>query len=737
MSLAVKSGRPVSRDGLVRRPRLIARLREGRDAPLVVIAAPAGYGKTSLLAEWAEGERRPSAWLALEPWHRDPVRLVGELAQALQEIEPLDVELDGALECSEEELSSCVLPALAAALERGRRELTIVLDDVHAIGEDAIGSLRVLATVSEHLPRGSQLVLASRAAPALPLGRLRGRGALLELSSRDLAMTREEARELLRGAKLDLDAAGVDMLMERTEGWPVMLYLASLSARDEPDARAALQSFAGDDGVVADYLAEEVLSGLHAEDLEFLVRASVIERLSGPLCDAALQRSDSARVLVRIARSGAPLSVAGRGREHYRAHRLLREMLLAELHREDPLAERALRGRASVWHAAQGNLDDALAQAVAAADAGRAGELLWASLPGHVANGRNGAVQGWLKSFSEEDISAHAPLALTAAHSALALGDLRRAEHWGRAAAAALERAGEPPAVDSLRAGLQLVDAFAASDGVMAMGERAANAHALESQDSPWRSVCRLLQGVAAHLAGDREQAREWLQEGARLAALHAPSVETLCLAQLAMLLGEEGEEERAIELIDSAMAQIERCGLGGNATCALAFAVSAHTRARAGRVDEGKRDARRAAHLLEVLGDFVPWYGAQARIALARAALRLADVAAARALLAEASQLARRTPGASVFQAWLDETWALADSVASSALAGPATLTLAELRILRFLPTHLTLREIACRLHVSTNTVKTQAHAVYRKLDVRSRSEAVTKASRIGLIDG
>ena len=269
------------------------------------------------------------------------------------------------------------------------------------------------------------------------------------------------------------------------------------------------------------------------------------------------------------------------------------------------------------------------------------------------------------------------------------------------------------------------------------MRREAARASALEEEDSPWRAVFSLLQGVAEHLTGDPGQAREHLQDGVLRSSLAAPPVETLCLSQLAMIAVEEGDWDQGADLIARAVGLLERLELDSYPTSALTFAISADVRAQVGHVDEGKRHARRAAYLLAQLGDFIPWYEAETRIALARAALRLADIRAARALLAEASQLARRVPDAVVFGGWLDDTWGLLDSAATSALAGPATLTIAELRILRFLPTHLSFREIGGRLHVSTNTVKTQAHAVYRKLEVSSRSGAVARATEIGLLDG
>jgi LuxR family maltose regulon positive regulatory protein len=303
--------------------------------------------------------------------------------------------------------------------------------------------------------------------------------------------------------------------------------------------------------------------------------------------------------------------------------------------------------------------------------------------------------------------------------------------------AGALARSTNIPMLASLPAGVAVIEAVASRQGLVPMANHAAQAYDREDQDSPWRSIFCLLRGVADHLTGDRTHAREHLEDGIHRSAVAAPNVETLCLSQLAMIAVEEGDWDQGVDLIARAVHQVERHSLASYPASALTFAVSADVRSHVGHVDEGKRDARRAAHLLAGLSNFIPWYEAETRIVLARAALRLADIGEARALLAEASQLARRVPDAIVFEGWLDDTWGLIDSASTSALAGPAALTMAELRILRFLPTHLSFREIGARLHVSTNTVKTQAHAVYRKLDARSRSEAVSRAAEIGLLEG
>ncbi len=702
----------------------------------MTIVAPAGYGKTSLLAEWTEQDSRPSVFFPLESWHEDPLLLARDLLCVLEEVEPLDARVcEAPAELDSDAASSVVLPRLVAVLEACSHPLVLVLDDVDL--SSSPGALRVLSAVAEHLAPGSQLVLAARASPALPLGRLRAHGALLELGADELAMTRAEAASLFRVAGVKVNSSALDLILHRTEGWPAALYLAALCAREAPDTGAALASFAGDDRVVADYLRDELLAGLAAEELEFLVSTSILDRLSGPLCDAVLQTSGSVRLLDRLAKRGLPLWPIDRSHERYRSHRLLRDMLLGELRHTHPEREVQLHLRACAWYVEHGELDSALAHAVGAGDPRLAGDLLWEQLPRCLAAGGSQLVKDSLQRFSREELSAYPTLALSAAHSALARGDLREAEHWGLVGAAALARSSDSTMAASLPAGVAVIEAASGRGGMAPMGREAARASALEAQDSPWRAVFSLLQGVAEHLTGDPGQAREHLQDGVHRGSLAAPPVETLCLSQLAMIAVEEGDWDQGADLIARAVGLLERLELDSYPTSALTFAISADVRSRVGHVDEGKRHARRAAHLLAQLGDFIPWYEAETRIALARAALRLADIRAARALLAEASQLARRVPDAVVFGWWLDDTWGLLDSAAASALAGPATLTIAELRILRFLPTHLSFREIGARLHVSTNTVKTQAHAVYRKLGVSSRSGAVARAAEIGLLDG
>ena len=287
------------------------------------------------------------------------------------------------------------------------------------------------------------------------------------------------------------------------------------------------------------------------------------------------------------------------------------------------------------------------------------------------------------------------------------------------------------------RACALIIEAWTARSGASMMDREAGRAYDLLPNDSPWRASCCFLLGTAALLMGDQAGAERVLEEGAARGAVVAPDAAALCLAQLAVLAGQRDEDERASDFARRAGSIVSEHGLSRYPLSALVFGVCANADMRAGRVDEANAAVAHCLGLLDRLDDSLSWYGAEARILLARVSLALGDVAGARELLADASRQGRRMADVVVFQRWFDDAWDQFDARAENALAGVATLTTAELRVLRFLPTHYSFHEIAERLHVSSNTVKTHVHAVYRKLDASSRSQAVAQATQAGLLGG
>jgi LuxR family maltose regulon positive regulatory protein len=691
--------RPPTRPrGLVARPRLVGRLSEARDAPFVLLVAPAGYGKTTLLTEWAARDGRRFVWFAVGAGDNDADRL---------------------------------LAAVKRTVHDGEAPTVLVVDNAHLVSMP--GAFEALDELARSMPSGSQLALASRSEPELPVGSLRADRRIFELRAADMAMTRSEAGALLAAAGIRVAGDGLDTLMCRTEGWPAGLYLAALSLRAQRNVDGALSRFAGDDQLVADYLRDELLAQLEPDQVTFLLRTSVLGTLSGSLCDAVLDEGGSARTLGGLARSNVLLVSLDRGGTAYRHHALFGEMLRAELRRLDPRREPQLHARASAWYAAHGDIDSAVRHAVAAGDAKQSGELLWRHASSYIGQAGNDTLQGWLDHFNENQLAEIPALAVASATSRLAAGDGDQARHWVSAATRSIAR--HPSTGRHTLDGAVLLQAAFAEHGLAQMGRDAARACGASQENGHTRSFAQLLAGVAHHLTGERPRARAALEEGARSSAVTAPHVQALCLAQLALLETDEDDWEAAATLSERARSRVEGCGLADYPIVALVYAVSALARSHGGRVEEAHRDLRIASRLAARLVDFLPWYEAETRVAIARASLGLSDMAGARGRLTGAARLVRRMPDATGLRAWLTDTCSQLEAATGSAGDG-LTLTAAELRVLRMLPTHLSFPAIAKQLFVSTNTVKTHVRALYRKLDATSRSEAVAHAAAAGLLD-
>ncbi len=715
---------------LVERPRLLSRLAD-TSVPVVVLNAPSGYGKSVLVGQWAEQDARPYPTLILGEEHNDPAMLIGSIVALLDPIEAVPAEVDDALANLEPNIEKVVLPRLGAALKARQLPFVLVLDDFERLGNQQ--ALAAVAAIMASLPPGSQLVLATRTEPALPIGRLRAHRGVTELGAEDLLMTTAECRTLLSGLELELSAAQLDVLVQRTEGWPAALYLAGLALNKATDVDDAISRFAGDDRFVVDYIREEFLEPVSAHQLDFLRRASVLDRLSGDLCDVVLERDGSATQIFDLSRSNVLLTPLDRRDEWFRFHPLFREMLRAELRRTEPGVEAGLHRRASDWWLDHGDWDRAIRHAVDADDLGRAGELLWMGIPEFTTRGRNATVIGWLEQLGEQTVATDAALSLTASYTHITQGAGGRTEYWAAVAAGLIDREEPSEKKTVLSAGLALIEGALARGGVGGIADHCAVAAEMLPADSPWMSMCRLIEGVGLHLRGSRPEAHEKLIDGARRGAISAPNVQVLCLSQLALLAIEEEDWTLAQMLASQARAQVDRSGIGDYPMMALSLAVSAVVRSRTGRLEEAAADLRHGTALLEQLEDFAPWYEAETWVTLARAAARLDDAPAATRMLGEGSRVLKLTPDAFVLGEWIAATAASIEAVSASAIRD---LTPAELRILQYLPTHLSFPQIAGQVFVSPNTVKTQVQGVYRKLGVSSRRDAVESARAAGLLD-
>jgi LuxR family maltose regulon positive regulatory protein len=728
MHAFAEGSRPAS--VLVSRPRLVVQL-ERSSASVVVVCAPSGYGKSVLIGQWADRDPRPFPTVILGGEHNDAALLVASIIAALDPVEPVPTAVEAALANPQPSMERVVLPRLRGVLEQRTLPFVLVLDDFERI--ESPRALGVISAIMGAFPRGSKLVLLTRTEPALPIGRLRAHRELTELGPQDLKMGRRECQELLLAIGLELSSQQLETVVARTEGWPAALYLAGIALIDAPDPATAIARFAGDDRFVVDYIRDEFLDAISRQRLEFLRRASVLDRLSGDLCDVVLEQRGSATELRDLSHSNVLLTPLDRRDEWFRFHPLFREMLRAELRRVAPEEEAELNRRASDWWAAAGDWDRAITHAVDAGALARAGELLYMGIPEFTARGRNATVMGWLDRLGEQTVSTDAALSLTAAYAHVTQGAGAKTEHWAAVAAGLLEREEPSPRKAVLDAGLAMIEATLARGGVSAIADRTALAAELLPDDSPWMSLCRLIEGVGLHLRGLREDAHEKLIDGARRGAVGAPNVQVLCLSQLALLAVEKNDWTLGDMLASQARAQIDRSGLIDYPMMALALAVSALVRSRTGRLAQAAADLHQGTILLEQLEEFPPWYEAETWVVLSRTAARLNDPPTANRMLGEALRALSLTPDAVVLEEWIAET---ALSIATVSASPAHGLTPAELRVLQFLPTHLSFPQIAGEVVLSTNTVKSQARNVYRKLGVTSRRAAVAQAQAAGLLD-
>ncbi|HEX6451296.1 MAG TPA: LuxR C-terminal-related transcriptional regulator [Trebonia sp.] len=428
--LATKLHVPRPQPGFVARPRLTRRLDEGLAGRLILVCAPAGSGKTSLLAAWASGGTGPVAWLSLDEGDNDPARFWRHVAAALERVSPGIGGRAGPLlgpppPRSFEGVVTALINELAGQPAAG--QALLVLDDYHLVSSQPVHAS--VTFLLEHLPPGLRVVLATRSDPPLRLAWLRARRELTELRAEDLRFTPEEAAGLLRGtAAPGLTGAAIEALTVKTEGWAAGLQLAGLSLQAHDDPEAFVAAFSGSHRFVLDYLAEEVLDRQDAEVRQFLLETSVLDRLTGDLCDAVTGRAGGQAMLERIERAGLFLVPLDEVRGWWRYHRLFADLLRARLQAGQPGQVAELHRRAAAWHAERGLADDAVRHAVAAGEHERAAGLIEQHFDAVYFTGENATLQQWLSALPADLARSRPRLALARAFMALTGGDLVAAQ---------------------------------------------------------------------------------------------------------------------------------------------------------------------------------------------------------------------------------------------------------------------------------------------------------------------
>jgi LuxR family maltose regulon positive regulatory protein len=627
-------------------------------------------------------------------------------------------------------LSAVTLPRLVEHWTSRTRPTALVIDDAHQL--DAGTSWRVLGALLENASAERTVVVSGRSLCPLPVAHLIAEQRLTRIGPHELAFDTDSAIELFSARGVTVTPADAAVLVRRTGGWPAALALVAPRLARTEDVTRVVETFSGADPDLALYIREEVLSDLPGKFMTLLEGTSSLPVLNADLCDAVLGVKKSSVTLAELARRLLLRPSPTRPGE-FTHHPMLRAMLEAELHVEDPQAERLSHRRAAVWLGEFGSTQSAIAHARASGDLELAGALVWRAAGGLLSKGRRRLVEKWLNSFDDRELLATPALALTMAWCSLEAG--RHIQPWSSAAEHGLASLGDS-ADPSLRGGLLLLSAATAVGGLPGMLSQAQEMYATAAADDPWRSMACYLIGSAHHLHGDHREAAHWLEEGEQLGRmLSAPSVRALCLARQAQLALDDGDWERLSSLSARSIDVMRQHGLAETATMVPALAVSAVALAHEGRRREAEITSRRAARLLSYLEARLPWLTYEAKVLLGKVHLLLGDPAAARNMLAEAQTVATRSFDSRYLKRLLDEEWSMAAASPLTTTLGPAALTTAELRVLQLLQTHLSFQEIGNALFLSRNTVKTQAIAAYRKLGVRSRSEAVETARQLGLL--
>ena len=731
-----KLRRPLVRPGAVDRSRLVERLDRAGSRPIVSVVAPPGYGKTTLLSQWAERNGQSFAWVSMEDLDNDPKVLLTYVAAALDAVEPIDERVFDALASPGSSVPDSVLPRLGSALASMSPPVVLVLDDVHVLHDSECRA--AVSVLADHVPAGSRLALAGRAELPLPVPRLRAEGKLLEIGLDDLSLTLEEAVLLLRNAGVPLSEDEVAGLHRRTEGWPAGLYLAALAVRAATWPSQACSAFTGRDVFVGDYLRAEILNRIPRHLRVFLTRSAVLERMSGPLCDAVLARQGSAADLDDVARSNMLLVPLDRKGEWYRYHHLFRDLLLAELESREPGIVPVLHRRAARWCLQNDLPEEALDYYIAAGDADAAAGLMGLLMVPTYWQGRAATVQRWFRWLEDRGaIGRHPLVAVLGGILAALTGRPAEAERW----ADVVDRWQRG---DAARTDDPLAEAWAAvlramlcRHGVERMRADADEAVRRFAEEGAVAPVSALLQGMARVLCGDPGGGDASLQDGVSIGEKGgAPEILPLALSERSLLAMTRGEWDQAETLASQARAALHRGRMAYSYVAPLVHAAQARAAMHRGDTAAAAQELTAAQRMRTSLTYALPYLAVQARIELARVHLALGDLAGARTLMREIDELLTRRPDLGPLTSQAGELRSrLAEG--RGAQAGRASmLTTAEMRLLPLMATHLSFPEIARQLFLSPNTIKSQAYSIYRKLGSSTRSQAVDRSRELGLLD-
>jgi len=721
---------PAVRAEWIGRPRLLRQVARAVGHRVLLIAAPAGYGKSTLVTQWVDTpEAGTAAWVRLDPGDNDPTRLWAHLAAALAGVGcPVDVGVGAGNSAA---FLTLVLPRFVEALAAYPGPLTVVLDDLHAVrSRECCDQLdQLIATLPDHV----HLVVVSRADPPLRLGRLRVAGEVVDIRGGDLAFTADEVAAVLEATHVTLSDTVLPELVRVTEGWPAAIYLAALSLVDRADPDDFVSALTGTDRFIADYLSEEVLGRLDPELHDFIVEMSLFDRFTAGLADHVRQSRFSAGMLRELERTNLFL-ISLQDDGWVRFHPLFATFARSELEIERPELLTELHRRGAEWFTAHGQVEDAVHHLVAGRADQEAANLVQANWLRFFDAGRSATVLAWLAELRCTPADAGPALTVTAAWVAALTGNQVEMRRRLRMLESMVDDAPLPDGTHSPHSALVLVRGMFGFDGPDQMLADAHRAVELEAdRDSPWSTVARAALGYAGYLTGDVVLARRNLGDAARAAA--APTIiQILALGTLALCEAEQDNLPLSARLAAEAMDLVTANTLQAMPQAIFAYTAYGASLAGQNRLTEAKTvlqeglDARRRTPGLS------PWPLAHHLVVMAAVAARSGDEATTEELLTEVDDLTPWTERS--MAATRNRVTAVRNLLNQPPRPHPRavgeSLTPRERQILRRLHGSQTLQEIATDLYVSHNTVKTITLSLYRKLGAHSRAEAIDIARRL-----
>jgi LuxR family maltose regulon positive regulatory protein len=711
---------------VVPRGRLLDRL-DASGAHVITVTAGAGYGKSTLLSAWTGTRSEPCAWLQIEPADNDPVRLVRSVMCSLQ----VSLESTPLLDIAAHVQPDLIDRALAAL----DGELTdvepfiLVVDDVHLLIDEA--SCRALDQLVAVISHHGRVVLSGRTDPPVRTARRLLEGDLEVVRADDLLLTDEESASVFSEIAQPAGDEELAAIARRVGGWPAGAQFVLLAWRTGDSQRAVVDHTDLSTALLTGYFQQEFLRTLPDVDRRFLLDTSVLDRLSGELCDAVLDTSASADHLEALVRSGNAFVIPSGRTDVFRYHPLFSDMLLDELRKAAPDREVELRQRAIEWFDAHGEYHAVVDQALASNGLIDPSPWIFKYVLPLIARAEVATLGWWLGSFAPEDLRTNPLLALTAAWHALHMNRPDETERWLETARRLSYVGPLPDGTADISTAIAALRMISASGGAL---QTAANARIVRDAGAgagPWGGIAVMLETVALQVTGKLTDVRPMFEQ-AEFETRGLPAAHATALAHLALDSMRHGDDQARDEL-RQAMDEIERNGLTQFRHVPLAYCALALAEARAGRFEPSLHASTHAENVIRDL-DGVARAQIHYRLILADAAIARNDWPTANRLVREAVALLPLEPDAAMLHEWADHLVQRCARHAAKRIE--PDLTPAEQRVLQQLATHFTLGEIADHLYVSRNTVKTHTVSIYRKLGVSGRSEAIERACELGLLD-